>query len=135
MIRYSLKCANDHNFDSWFASSSAYDSLHKAGQIACPVCGNHEVSKSLMAPLVAAEDRPLSAPSPEADQITQLREAVEANSEDVGNRFATEARAMHEGAAPSRPIHGEAKITEAKALIEDGVPVVPLPFMSKSKAN
>ena len=67
--------------------------------------------------------------------MKELRENVEANSEDVGSNFAKEARAMHDGTAPERSIYGEAKIEDAKALIEDGVPVVPLPFGPNRKTN
>lgn len=136
MIRYNLRCDNDHSFDSWFASSGAYDTLRAAGQIACPTCGNTNIQKALMAPSVTAEDRPLSTPRTEPEKaIAQMRAEIEANSEHVGLRFAEEARAMHDGTAPKRQIHGEAKAEEARALIEDGVPVVPLPFLPKTKAN
>ncbi len=90
-----------------------------------------------MAPARASvdTDKPLSTPTPEQEAIDRLRQEVEANSEDVGLRFATEARAMHEGDVPARQIHGQAKPDEARKLIEDGVPVLPLPFGPKQKAN
>jgi hypothetical protein len=140
MIRYALSCAKDHAFDSWFQSADAFDKLLNAGMVTCAVCGSAEVSKSIMAPRVrtseAASETPLSAPASPAEQaLRELREKVEANSEDVGTNFAKEARAMHDGTAPERSIYGEAKIEDAKALVEDGVPVVPLPFGPNRKTN
>ena len=67
--------------------------------------------------------------------MRELRKQLEANSENVGTNFATEARAMHDGSKPERSIYGEAKLEDAKALIEDGVPVVPLPFGPARKTN
>ena len=67
--------------------------------------------------------------------MQRLRTAVENNSDYVGDKFATEARAIHDGDAPERSIYGEAKPEEAKQLIEDGVPVLPLPFMPKGKVS
>lgn len=137
MIRYALTCAKDHAFDSWFQSAAAFDKLKSAGMITCAVCGTGEVKKSIMAPRVRTSDEPpLSAPASPAEQaLKELREKVEANSEDVGSNFAKEARAMHDGTAPERSIFGEAKIQDAKALIEDGIPVVPLPFGPNRKTN
>ena len=140
MIRYALSCSKDHAFDSWFQSADAFDRLKAAGMVTCAVCGSIEVQKSIMAPRVrtsdAASETPLSAPASPAEQaLRELREKVEANSENVGTNFAKEARAMHDGTAPERSIFGEAKIEDAKALIEDGVPVVPLPFGPNRKTN
>jgi hypothetical protein len=138
MIRYALSCAKDHSFDSWFQSADAFDKLKTAGMVTCAICGSAEVKKSIMAPRVRTSEAetPLSAPASPAEQaLKELRENVEANSEDVGSNFAKEARAMHDGTAPERSIYGEAKIEDAKALIEDGVPVVPLPFGPNRKTN
>lgn len=139
MIRYRLTCSNGHHFDSWFASSEAFDSLDAAGQVVCIHCGSSDVRKSLMAPQVRTEappDRPApTEPTPEAAALDRLRADVEANSEHVGARFAEEARAIHLGDAPERQIHGEARPEEARALVEDGVPILPLPFVPKSKVN
>lgn len=138
MIRYSLSCAEGHRFDSWFASAEAFDTLASAGHLSCAVCGTEKVEKALMAPSVKseAEPMPLSGPRSAAEQaLAEIRRHVEENSEYVGMSFAKEARAIHEGAAPERPIYGEARADEARRLIEDGVPVAPLPFLPKSKAN
>lgn len=137
MIRYALICDQKHSFESWFQSADAYDLLEQSGHLSCAVCGSSAVSKSIMAPKVNTTDiAPLSAPASPAEQaLKDLRENIEANSEDVGKNFASEARAMHEGTTPERAIYGEAKISEAKSLVEDGIPVVPLPFAPKRKSN
>ncbi|AEM42358.1 DUF1178 family protein [Ketogulonicigenium vulgare] len=132
MIRYTLKCPSGHQFDSWFQSASAFDSLQKAGHLSCATCGAAPVEKALMAPNVAKSGP--TAPSNE-DQLKALRTEVEANSEYVGMSFATEARRMHAGDAPTRAIYGEAKLDEARALLEDGVPVMPLPFIPTRNTN
>lgn len=149
MIQYSLKCANGHQFDSWFQSASAFDKLKAAGHVACALCGSDQVEKALMAPRVSqkgnqkAEQAPqppaqpnLSEPASEAAQaIAKLKEHVEKNSDYVGDNFAQEARAMHLGETKERAIWGEAKPAEAKALIDDGIAVAPLPFTPTRKTN
>jgi len=148
MIRYALTCAEGHEFESWFQSAAAFDSLAEKGMVSCAVCGGTDVKKALMAPKVAAESkaapapaaepqRPLSgAPAHPAEQMLRaLKEHVEKTSTYVGGNFAKEARAMHLGEAPEKPIHGEANAEEAKSLIEDGVPVMPLPVLPKDRAN
>lgn len=140
MIRYTLRCDDGHRFDSWFASAAECDRLGAAGLLTCAVCGGTGVSKDLMAPNLGsgettrraasdAADRPLSAPASPAEQaFAALRRRVEAVSDDVGRNFAAEARRIHDGAAPERPIIGEARPAEARALIEDGIPIAPLPW-------
>ncbi|PWE49378.1 DUF1178 domain-containing protein [Thioclava sp. NG1] len=144
MIRYTLQCENEHRFDSWFPSAYGFEALKSAGQLECAVCGSKNVEKSLMAPPVAqtrktqegAPERPLSQPHSEAEQaLAAMRREIEKNSDYVGMNFATEARAMHEGTARKRAIHGEAKLDDARKMLEDGLPVLPLPFLSTRKTN
>jgi hypothetical protein len=145
MIRYSLKCDAGHGFDSWFQGAEAFAALTAAGQLSCPVCGIARVEKVLMAPAVAparkaavgAPARPdLSAPASDLESaMAELRRQIEANSEYVGVNFVTEARRMHAGDAPERAIHGEARPEEARQMIEDGLPVAPLPFLPARKVN
>ena len=147
MIQYALKCSNDHQFDSWFQSASAFDKLQNAGMVTCAICGVAQVEKVLMAPAVRPARKiaetsgpkspgPLSAPATPAEQmIADMREKVEANSEYVGGEFAQKARAMHNGDAPEASIYGEANLEDAKKLVEDGVPVLPLPFRPSRKGN
>ncbi|RME15091.1 MAG: DUF1178 family protein [Alphaproteobacteria bacterium] len=150
MIRYALQCAEGHRFESWFRNAAAYDALAAAGHVACPECGGTRVSKSLMTPDVrparaaAPESRetpessrpaPLAPSGPEEAALSAFKARLEAEADYVGARFAREARAIHEGDAPARPIYGEASREEAVALIEDGVPVAPLPFLPTRKTN
>lgn len=136
MIKYTLTCDQDHRFDSWFQSSDAFDALNAAGHLVCSVCGSSSVDRALMAPPVRSGKATLSAPLSEAETaLAALRKQVEDNSEYVGLSFAAEARKMHDGDAPERAIYGEAKPEDARKLIEDGIPVAPLPFMPKRKAN
>ena len=146
MIQYTLKCSNDHRFDSWFQSAEGFDKLKAAGMVTCAICGDTKVEKAIMAPRVRPArsaaapvkeaEKPLSAPANPAEQaLTELKKQVEKNADYVGANFAQEARSMHMGDTPERAIYGEAKPEEAKSLIEDGVPVVPLPFMPGRKSN
>lgn len=140
MIRYALRCDKGHDFEGWFRDSAGYDALRMDEQVACAICGSVNVEKALMAPAARASDKaeakPLRTPRNEVEiALEKLRDHVEANSDYVGLQFAAEARAMHEGNAPERPIHGEAKPEEARKLIEDGVPIAPLPFLPRTKAN
>lgn len=132
MIRYDLKCAKGHRFESWFGSSADYDKLSVAGMVSCAVCGDGTVEKTIMAPRVSKGERPLSAPASPAEQaVRELRKKIEGSADNVGTNFAAEARAIHDGDAPARPIYGEAKIEDAKSLIDDGIPVAPLPWGNK----
>ncbi len=140
MIRFSLRCADGHGFESWFQSNEAFDSLKAAGHVTCPTCGSDEIEKSLMAPPVktskTGKTPVLSKPDGEMEKaLAAMRKEIEDNSDYVGMNFASEARAIHEGEAPDRAIYGEAHKDDAKKLIEDGVPVAPLPFIPKTKAN
>lgn len=142
MISYTLKCENDHGFDSWFKSAEAFDTLRDAGHVSCPVCGSTRIQKSLMAPSVsdskAKEPKLTGQSEPESKleaALTELRRNVEESSEYVGDRFVDEARAIHDGEAPGRAIYGEARPEEAKKLNEEGIPVAPLPFLPRSKVN
>lgn len=135
MIRYNLRCKDGHEFDSWFRSSEGFETMQAAGQVSCAICGSTSVEKALMAPAVPSE-RPLAQPqTPTEAALEALRQHLEQNSNYVGLSFADEARAMHEGRAPSRAIHGEARIEDARQLIEDGVPIAPLPILPKQKAH
>ncbi|MGB3408525.1 MAG: DUF1178 family protein [Jannaschia sp.] len=138
MIRYALRCKDGHSFESWFQSGEAFDALVARGLLSCAACGSTDVGKALMAPKVQAdraEAQTLVTPPTEMERkIAALRAKVEAESTYVGGRFAEEARSLHE-AGTEKAIWGEANATEARALIEDGIPVAPLPFLPRSKAN
>lgn len=131
MIRFHLKCDQNHQFESWFQSGAAFDKLVAANLVSCTTCGSTVVAKSVMAPAIASA--PL--PAPVDNPIAALRKKIESSADYVGASFATEARAMHDGLAPERPIYGEANLSEARKLAEDGIPVMPLPFIPAKKAN
>jgi hypothetical protein len=134
MIRFHLKCDQDHEFESWFQSGDAFDKLVAAKMVNCTACGSTQVRKMIMAPAVSTASR-ITAPKPSEPDLAALRDKVEANSDYVGKGFVKEARDMHDGLVPERPIYGEANLQEAKKLVEDGIPVVPLPFMPRKKTN
>jgi hypothetical protein len=141
MIVFDLSCGAGHVFEAWFGSSADYEDQRGRGLVACPICGATEVAKAVMAPNVAPKGNsqaatvPMQSGTPTPAEMKAVLAALARaqakmleGSEHVGNRFASEARAIHDGDAPDRPIHGQATAQEAKALIEDGVPVAPLPL-------
>lgn len=134
MIVFDLRCAQAHVFEAWFASSTAYAEQREAGQVECPLCGDRTIEKAVMAPQLAAKgNRKPDAPSPQAvraalQQLAGHQAKMLETSTWVGTNFADRARAMHEGETPVTQIHGQASLAEAKALVEEGVPVAPLPF-------
>lgn len=153
MIHYALKCDQGHGFDSWFQSAAAFDALARGGHLACSVCGSSDVKKAIMAPRVVSKsvaDTPdvakseaqeaavpmLKSPQKDVEvQIAELRKKVEETSDYVGDDFTRQARAMHLGDVPERAIYGEARADQARSLIEDGVPLLPLPFRPRRKLS
>ena len=157
MIRYALVCTNEHDFESWFRDSAAFDSLSGANAVTCPLCGSADVRKALMAPSVVTSRKkavPKIAPVPETtavvpapvpatpppvlldererglrEMLRSLHREVIAKADNVGRDFAKEARRIHEGDAPQRSIYGEASKGEVEALLEDGVPLLPMPTL------
>jgi hypothetical protein len=129
MIRYSLVCKAEHEFEAWFRNSEEFDKQAKKGQLECPLCGDSHVKKAIVAPSVARTDRESSGPSPDQRRqfFAAMRKHVEDNFEDVGEKFPEQARKMHDGEIEDRPIYGEATPEEAQELIEDGIPIAPLP--------
>ena len=155
MIRYSLRCERGHAFESWFQSSSAYETQEKRKLVNCPVCGSAKVERAIMAPQIVSKKGRQSAeaapaPATTSTEVTapaastpllmaqerelraklkELREHIVKNADNVGERFPNEARKMHYGDIEHRPIYGEASPDEARALIEEGVEVSPLPVL------
>lgn len=132
MIVFDLRCARDgHVFEGWFASSTAFADQKERGLLACPSCGGGEIDKAVMAPNVAPKGNRSVAPADAKALLAKLAQAQARALEKsrwVGGDFATEARAMHVGDKPDAPIHGRASLAEAKQLIEEGVPIAPLPL-------
>jgi hypothetical protein len=154
MIRYSLHCDRGHSFESWFQSSSAYESQEKRKLVNCPVCGSAKVERSIMAPQIVSkkgrdsQGNDVPAPAQPAEvttpgstpllmaqerelraKIKELRDHIVKNADNVGERFPNEARKMHYGDIEHRPIYGEASPEEARSLIDEGVEVSPLPVL------
>jgi hypothetical protein len=131
MIRYALACAGGHEFEGWFSASADYDDQRERGLLACPVCDSHEIAKQIMAPAVAGRGREAAVEGVKhammMEAMGHLRRHVETNFDYVGDSFAAEARAIHEGKSEQRGIYGEASKAEVKALVADGVPIAPLP--------
>jgi hypothetical protein len=139
VIIFDLKCEpQGHVFEAWFGSSEDYESQQARGLVACPICGSQHVAKAPMAPAVGAKSNASSGPelfSGDPQRVKAMLAAAAAvqkqmleGSEGVGDRFAAEARAIHLGEREARAIHGRATRAEAESLVEEGVPVAPLPF-------
>ena len=161
MIRYALRCEHDHNFESWFSDSSAYDQQVKRKLVSCPVCNSVMVEKAIMAPRIVGKKgrgraEPISAPAETTPAVVEtpapgvtplmmaqerelraklkeLRDHVVKNADNVGEKFPNEARKMHYGEIEHRPIYGEASPEEAKSLIDEGVEVSPLPVLPEDR--
>jgi hypothetical protein len=137
MIVFDLRCGDGHVFEAWFGSSAAYETQRAGGLVSCPLCGNGDVAKAVMAPNVGAKgNRAVSAPASPAPPPNVVKAAMEMiasaqakmleKSQWVGTGFADKARAMHLGEAPVAQIHGQATAEQAQELLEEGVPVAPL---------
>jgi len=125
MIVFDLQCQDSGTvFEAWFRSGADYDEQAARGLVECPVCRSTRIGKAPMAPRV-----PAKSPSPmPLEELAELQSALLKDSEWVGDRFADEARSMHLGEVEARPVHGQATAAEARALVDDGVPVAPLPL-------
>jgi len=137
MIKYDLRCGQDHTFEAWFRDSQACDDQLAGGEVLCPHCGSAEVQKALMAPALGKSDKGgdeqrsrVMALAQHLHMLREFRRQVEENCEDVGAAFVDEARRIHYGETEDRAIYGEADLEEAQELIEEGIDVfaVPGPF-------
>ena len=135
MIKYALTCEHEHGFEGWFSASADFDDQQSRGLLECPMCASKAVRKAIMSPTVRgtkAQAQAKPEPTPEMRQMMmqamgEVRRHVEENFDYVGDSFADEARAIHEGRSEERGIYGEASPKEVRALHEDGVRVAPLP--------
>ena len=156
MIHYSLVCDAAHEFDGWFRDSATFDAQASSGVVVCPYCHSTNIAKAVMAPHVARkffsrasveeERQPSCARRQDEGQeesqpvallderhaqlramIRELRESIVSSTEDVGERFPSEARKIQDGDAEPRPIRGRASLAEAKSLLEDGIEILPFP--------
>jgi hypothetical protein len=129
MILYELKCPSEHFFEGWFRSSAGYEEQREAGEIACPVCGAHDVVKAMMAPRLARSEKSLPGPAEQLQLLRGLRQAVESKCENVGERFAEEARKIHYGETDPRGIYGQTSEAEAEQLADEGVAFAKIPWV------
>lgn len=140
MIQYSLVCQDDHKFDAWFRNADAYDTQSRQGIVTCPMCGTAEVHKALMAPAVArkradkdTDKVAVAIGHPQQAELRAamkaLRDKVVAEADYVGEKFASEARKIHDQEADARGIYGEATQDEVASLIEEGIDFMPLPVL------
>ena len=134
MIRFSLVCEHDHEFEAWFRSNDDFDTQNKRGFVECPSCGSKKVGKALMAPAVSTgrnrEKMALAMGQAQKEAMAQLKalsEKMRENADYVGDKFAEEARKIHFGETDPRGIYGEATADEARSLAEDGVDFMPIP--------
>lgn len=139
MIRYALSCENAHEFEGWFGSSGDFDDQAQRGLIGCPVCDSKAVTKQIMAPSVAGTKKTTDLPpqmrSMVMEAMGRVRKHVEDNFDYVGDAFADEARAIHEGRSEDRGIYGEATPAQIKSLTEDGVPIAAMPPAPPKKSE
>lgn len=132
MILYNLLCAQGHEFEGWFRDGAAFDGQAAASEIQCPSCGDRSVRKAPMAPCVHTGRSPVAEPPGELRQaLAAIRRTVEENCTYVGTDFPDEARRQHYGEAEPRAVYGEASGEEVRALAEEGVEVLPLPWIRR----
>ncbi len=117
MIKYTIMCSNQHEFEVWFSSGNDYEKQARKSQIVCPECGCSKTKKAPMAPFVKKA----------GNNTSSIRKTLENNFENVGEEFANEARAMHYGEKKKRNIYGNTSVEQAKSLIDEGVEVFPIP--------
>jgi|SRR5210317_2029521 hypothetical protein len=139
MIKYNLKCENNHNFDAWFSDSSNFEEQNKKNLILCPKCNSTKIEKNIMAPNIGSKKQSytnaLKTEKNYEKIIRNVRKHVEKNFEYVGDKFADEARAIHYGEKEEREIYGETSVEEAVDLIEEGVNVSPIPGVDPKLKN
>jgi hypothetical protein len=140
MIRFSLHCDHDHEFEAWFRNNDDFETQKKRGFVECPVCGSRKVEKALMAPAVSTgrkKEKMALAMNAEQQaamaQLKELSEKMRENADYVGDKFAEEARKIHFGEVEARGIYGEATPEEARGLVEDGVEFMPIPVFPEDR--
>ena len=141
MIKFDLKCENDHIFEASFDDTSSFENQRKKKLVNCPFCGSSKVFKSVMAPNIASKSNSIAKQKRNQEkvfanynqQINKLKEDIEKNFKYVGKKFPEEARKIYYGEKEDKPIYGEATEKESKDLIEEGITIIKLPFEKKQK--
>src|SRR5437762_9312508 len=136
MILFTLRCASDHEFEAWFRDGDGFEAQQKEGEIACPLCGDAQVEKAVMAPRIGRSraKTPALSPAQMRAALVELRRQVETNCDYVGERFAEEARRIHYGEADPHGIYGEASADESRELAEEGIEVGRSPWIPTTDA-
>lgn len=144
MIRFTLWCEQEHSFEGWFRNNDDFDGQKSRHLIECPVCGSAKVDKALMAPSVNTSRRQSVRQEQDSgsetvtlaqgdeqrkamQELRNLTHKMRENSEYVGDKFADEARKIHDGERDQRNIYGEATVDEARALMDEGIDFMPIP--------
>jgi hypothetical protein len=136
MIRYQLRCAEEHQFEAWFKDSASYEQQQAESAIACPMCGDFHVTKAIMAPAIGrgreAAETAMKARQEALKQLAELRRKVEENCDYVGPQFAEEARKIHYGEIETRAIYGETTPSEAEELQDEGIAFAKIPWLPRT---
>ena len=139
MIKYSLRCDNEHVFEAWFSDSESFEKQNKKNLISCLICSSTKIKKDIMAPRISSGKQKTNRLNQKKDKVemilNKVRKHVESNFDYVGDKFANEARAIHYGEKEEREIYGETSIDDAVELIEEGINVEPLPGINPKIKN
>lgn len=140
MLVLNLACEHGHSFEAWFGSAADYESQQERRLLACPMCGSLQVQRMPTAPRLnvshlRAEPAPASVPQQEQGRLMAAVRQLIANTEDVGERFAEEARRIHYGETEERGIRGRASAEQTRELVEEGIAVLPLPMADALKGT
>jgi len=130
MILFTLRCAHGHEFEGWFRDGDGFEAQQKAGEIACPECGNTAVEKAVMAPRLArSREAPEITPVQFRAALLEMRRQIETHCDYVGNRFAEEARRIHYGEIDAHGIYGEASEEDSRELTDEGISFGRIPWI------
>ena len=139
MIKYKLKCDSNHDFDSWFSSSQDYEKLKRKKLLNCPECNSSSIQKTIMSPnlsynkSVQKDKKSAKFQKELKTKIKSLQKYIEKNCDNVGNKFAQEARKIHYDDKRSRGIYGTASSDQMKELTEEGIEVSSIPWIEKKE--
>ena len=132
MIHFNLSCVDGHEFEGWFRNGGAFERQLQKKQVVCPVCSNTKIAKAPMAPAVAAKGSAVANAVEMRKALTELRDHVEKNCDNVGEKFAEEARKIHYGEVEARNIYGRSTDDESRDLVDEGVPVARIPWIKRA---
>ena len=138
MIKYNLKCKNNHEFESWFADSKEFDKLNRKKLLECIYCNSTKISKSMMAPMVSVvndkknkDNQIVDLLKKEKNQLIDIRNFIENNFEFVGKNFSKEVRDIYYDKKRNKKIYGTTSAEERKELSEEGIDLITIPWIEK----